>query len=419
MSETKLLHSVRVNKDKCIGCGKCMRACPTKAMRVRPQKASINYERCIDCGECLRVCPNDAIEPITTSSADINKFKYKVAIPSPVIHSQFGPQIMPNGILSALKEIGFDYVYDEALICEMQNMVIEEYLDKNKSPRPIISSTCPVVARLIQRLFPSLCNLILPIEPPFEIAAKILKKEISEKQNIPKEEIGIIEITPCAAKMVSISHPETLEKSHLDGAISIKDVYNKVMIILKKEEQSLMLQGQSPISGIGIGRAIAGGEIRGLKYHQSVSVSGVYDTIKILEGVESGKLHDIEYLECLICPDGCIGGPLTVENRFIAKSNILKLTRIYGNKKRVDSNRVKRLYKEDFFSFESGVKPKPFKPLDKDRILAIKKMNLKHEIFEKLPKRDCGICGAPDCITFAEDVVQGKAKLEDCIFMKK
>ncbi len=396
-----------------------MRACPTKAIRVRPQKASINYERCIDCGECLRGCPNDAIEPIITSSADINKFKYQVAIPSPVIYSQFGPQTMPNEILSALKEIGFDYVYDEALICEMQSMVIEEYLDKNKSPRPIISSTCPVVARLIQRLFPCLCELIIPIEPPREIAAKILRKEISEEQNIPEEEIGIIEITPCAAKMVSINQPETMEKSHLDGAIPIKDIYNKVMMILKKEKQTLMLQEQGPISGIGIGWAISGGEIRGLKYHQSASVSGVYDTIKILEEVESGKLKDIEYLECLSCPDGCIGGPLTVESRFIAKSNIIKLSRIYGNKKRVDSNRVKRLYKEDFFSFESEVKPKPFKPLDKDRSQAIKKMNLKQELFEKLPKRDCGICGAPDCATFAEDVAQGKAKLEDCIFIKK
>lgn len=410
------LHSVRVNEKKCIGCVKCMKACPTKAIRVREGKAKIITERCIDCGECLRVCPYDAIEPITTSSADLNKFKYTVAIPSPVIYSQFGQQVMPNEILATLKRIGFNHVYDEALICEMQNTVIEEYLDHNKSKRPVISSTCPVVVRLIQRLFPSLCELIIPIEPPREIAAKILKEEISREKNIPVEDIGVINITPCSAKMVSINHPETMKKSYLDGAISIRNIYNKVMMTLKKEVEKFMTQEMSPVSGIGIGWAISGGEIRGLKYHNSVSVSGVYDTIKILEDIESGKLKNIEYLECLICPDGCIGGPLTVESRFIAKSNILRLRRILGDKKRVNVKQVKKLFEDDFFSFESDVKPKPFAPLDKDREKAIKKMQRKHEIIEKLPRTDCGVCGAPDCATFAEDVVRGKANLKNCIF---
>lgn len=419
MSETKLFHSVKVDKEKCIGCVICMKVCPTKAIRVRERKANIIYERCIDCGECLRVCPYNAIVPITTSSADLNRFKYKVALPSPVVYSQFGQYTMPNEILSALREIGFDCVYDEALICEMTNMAIEEYLDINKSPGPIISSICPVVVRLIQRLFPSLCKLIIPIEPPREIAAKNLRKEISKEQNIPKEEIGIIHITPCAAKMVSINHPETMKKSYLDGAISIKEIYNTVTKRLKKNKRASTLSTQSPISGIGIGWAITGGEIRGLKYSHSVSVSGVHDTIKILEDVESGKLKNIEYLECLICPDGCVGGPLTVENRFIAKSNILRLIRTFGGKKRVDRHYVKRLYKEKFFSFEWAVKPRPFAPLDNDRSQAIKKMKLKQEIIKKLPGIDCGLCGAPDCSTFAEDVVRSDAKLEDCIFIKK
>jgi CO dehydrogenase/acetyl-CoA synthase gamma subunit (corrinoid Fe-S protein) len=33
-----------------------------------------------------------------------------------------------------------------------------------------------------------------------------------------------------------------------------------------------------------------------------------------------------------------------------------------------------------------------------------------------LPKLDCGICGAPTCLTFAEDIVKGEAVLTDCIF---
>jgi hypothetical protein len=161
-----------------------------------------------------------------------------------------------------------------------------------------------------------------------------------------------------------------------------------------------------------------GGEIRGLKYTNSVSVSGVLDTIRILDDVESGRLKNIEYLECLICPDGCIGGPLTVENRFIAKSNVLRLIRHFGGKKRVNTEMVKRLYREDFFSFKWGVEPKSFPPLDADRDQAIKKLKIKEELIRQLPGTDCGVCGAPDCKTLADDVVRGEASLEDCIYIK-
>ncbi len=419
MAEINLLHSVRIDKKKCIGCVRCMKSCPTKAIRVRSKKARINYDRCIDCGECLRVCPYDAVVPMTTSTADLNKFKYKVALPSPVLYTQFGQHIMPNEVLKVLREIGFDYVYDVAVMCEMTTLAIEEYLDENKSPRPIISSTCPVVVRLIQRLFPSLCKLIVPIEPPRELAAKTLRDELSEEQSIPKENIGIIHITPCAAKMVSISHPETMKKSHLDGALSIHAIYNDVMMRLKKATKASLLEKHHSTSGIGISWTIAGGEVRGLKHVHSVTVSGVHDTIRILEDVESGRLRDIEYLECLICPDGCVGGPLTVENRFVAKSNALRLIRTFGEEKSVNTHLVRKLYREKFFSFEAAVKPKPFPPLDRDKKKAIRKIRLIEEIIQKLPGTDCGICGAPYCKTFAEDVARGQAKLQDCFFCRK
>ncbi|UCD19345.1 MAG: 4Fe-4S dicluster domain-containing protein [candidate division WOR-3 bacterium] len=417
--ESSFIHSIKVDDATCIGCVACMKVCPTKAIRLRGGKAHINYERCIDCGGCLRICPHHAVIPVTTSPSDLNRFNYKIALPSPVVYSQFGSTVMPSEILTILTEIGFDHVYDEALVCEMVSVAIEEYLDENKSPRPIISSTCPVVVRLIQRLFPSLCKNILPLEPPREIAAKNLRSEAMREKKIAPEEIGIIDITPCSARMVSISHPETMEKSNLDGAIPIKDIYNKVMLRLKRSMPMVMMQSQTRISGIGIGWAIEGGEIRGLKYTNSVSVSGVLNTIRLLQDVESGRLKNIEYLECLICPDGCIGGPLTVENRFIAKSNVLRLIRHFGGKKRVSVDMVKTLYRENFFSFKWAVEPKSFPPLDKDRNVAILKLKQKEELLKRLPGTDCGVCGAPDCTTLAEDIVRGESKIEDCIYIKK
>ena len=44
-------------KNGCIACGKCEKTCPTGAIVVKDNLASIDYEKCIDCGACREVCP--------------------------------------------------------------------------------------------------------------------------------------------------------------------------------------------------------------------------------------------------------------------------------------------------------------------------------------------------------------------------
>ena len=38
---------------------------------------------------------------------------------------------------------------------------------------------------------------------------------------------------------------------------------------------------------------------------------------------------------------------------------------------------------------------------------------------EQLPGIDCGSCGAPTCRAFAEDIVRGRAALDDCLFVMR
>ena len=103
------------------------------------QGPSIN-ELCIDCGECIRFCPHGAIDSQTTSFSDLNKFQYKVAIPTTVLYGQFDNTVLPNDILFALRRIGFDQVYDLSSICELTNAATREV-----SPR---ASQTPAANRL-------------------------------------------------------------------------------------------------------------------------------------------------------------------------------------------------------------------------------------------------------------------------------
>jgi len=404
-------HSIRFIEDKCIGCVTCIRACPTKAIRVVNNKARVNYDQCIDCGECFRLCPHGAIASATTSYADLEKFDCTIALPSPVLYSQFGHDILPNQILLALKKIGFDYVFDEAWDCELTTDAMQEYLDTTEGPFPKISITCPVVVRLIAMMYPNLIDHLVQVEIPRESAAKKFREKAATSRGIPPEKIGVIHITPCPAKMISINNPIGTDKSNLDGAIAIRDIYGPLQNIMKDIEEEVILQLSS---GVGIGWAISSGEIMGIRQENCLAVSGVQDVIQTLNDVEAGKLKDIIFLECLICPDGCVGGSLTVENRFQARRKVRRLIKMFGEHTRVRHEMVMRLYREGYFDLKEPILSNPLAP---DRKTAIKKVKQRDQILKKLPGKNCSACGAPNCFTLAEDIVLGQASLDDCVFL--
>jgi ferredoxin len=51
----------QVAKDKCTGCGDCVEACPTEAIKLVEEKANVDEDNCADCGACTDACPNSAI----------------------------------------------------------------------------------------------------------------------------------------------------------------------------------------------------------------------------------------------------------------------------------------------------------------------------------------------------------------------
>jgi iron only hydrogenase large subunit-like protein len=160
-----------LDRDKCKGCTNCIKGCPTEAIRVRDGKAVIIEERCIDCGECIRVCPNRAKAALTEELKDIARFQRPIVLIPPSLYGQFPPHVSPGAIAAALEAIGFARVVEVGLAAEYVTEAVAEYLEEHQSPRPLISSACPAVVRLIQVRFPSLADLIIRVEAPIEVAA--------------------------------------------------------------------------------------------------------------------------------------------------------------------------------------------------------------------------------------------------------
>ncbi|GAF77493.1 unnamed protein product, partial [marine sediment metagenome] len=147
-------HGFTIDECKCEGCLSCIRSCPTQAIRVRDGKARLLPKLCIDCGSCLTVCASGAIQATTRSFADIDKFRYKVAVPSPVLYGQFPVGMSPARIVAGLKTLGFDAVWDFGVEIALVDRAILNYVEEWDGPYPLISVSCPVIVRLVQVLYP-------------------------------------------------------------------------------------------------------------------------------------------------------------------------------------------------------------------------------------------------------------------------
>ena len=131
-----------------------------------------------------------------------------------------------------------------------------------------------------------------------------------------------------------------------------------------------------------------------------------------------GLLEDLDYVEFRICKEGCIGGPFTVADKYRAKHLIQRFSRMFGTEKRIKYKYVIDLYKKGWFFTEKD--RSPYIPDGPDRSISenIERLNTVKKIVESLSGKECGMCGCPDCETFARDVVDHKSDLSECIFLQ-
>lgn len=403
-------HSVVLEEDKCCGCTNCIKRCPTEAIRVRDGKAHIITERCIDCGECIRVCPHHAKKARSDSIEEIEKFKYKIAIPAPALFGQFNNMDDIDIVLNGLLKLGFDSVYEVSRGAELVSQATRQLIRENKLKHPIISSACPAVVRLIKQRFPDLCENVMPMKAPMEVSAMLAKKYAMEETELPMEDIGAFFITPCPAKVTEINRPMDVNKrSYCDGAIAISKIYPKLTSAMDK------LTSIEPLANsgvIGVGWATSGGESAAMLGDRYLAADGIENVIRVLEELEDERIRNVDFVELNACTGGCVGGVLTVENPYVAQARIHTLRKYLP----VSQNHLKdgvpdKMMWDKPLEYDENVLS-----LDKDINKAMEMMEQIEKIEASLPGLDCGSCGAPSCHAMAEDIVKGSAKETECIF---
>lgn len=414
-------HALKVDKDICIGCTHCMKACPTEAIRINNGKAEIMNNKCIDCGECFKSCDVHAIFIKQDDFDDLKKYKYRIALVPAIFIGQFIEKYRTSQIYSCLKELGFTHIYEvEHGVSTLLDMT-KKYMKNNPEQKFFISPFCPAVIRLIQVRFSSLVKNIIHLKAPLDISSYIVSQRLVDA-GIKRKDIGLFYITPCAAKIAAIKSPVEKNPSPIDGVINMDFLYNKVYSMLKKTEKSINPINHN-LTGQDVLWSLSGGEAINFE-GKCFAIDGVKNVIDFLEKLENDEIECDSLIEMRMCNQSCAGGVLNVNNRFIAmerlKNRAIYLDNIYNDRKKSKTKLSANFYEkiENLMSIDT-IESRSILKLDDDISKALQIMGNIKKTEKLLPSIDCGICGAPTCSAFAEDIGRGHANIEGCLFFKK
>ena len=404
-------HSVYLDVEKCCGCTTCLKHCPTQAIRIRDSRAVINEGRCIDCGECIRVCPNNAKKAKCDQLSEMDKFKWKIALPAPTLYGQFENLEDIDYVLDGLLKIGFDDVFEVSAAAELVSVYTRLYLKTDGITKPAISSACPAVTRLIALRFPSLNDHVIHMLPPMEVAARLAKEKAKrEHPELKDSEIGTCFISPCPAKQSYVKNGFADYKSYVDTVVSIGDIYFQLINVMRHENP---IKPISNTGRIGVGWATSGGEATAIFNDSYLAADGIENVIRVLDQIENGNIPHLDFIELNACTGGCVGGVLTIQNPFIAKAKLRAIRRylpVSQNFKGDDGE-----YVPEEYLFNSLPTYNPISRLSDNMAESMRMMADIQRIKADLPGLDCGSCGAPNCRALAEDIVKNQAKIEDCL----
>ena len=158
---------------------------------------------------------------------------------------------------------------------------------------------------------------------------------------------------------------------------------------------------------------MAGGEIAGMRNANTMTVQRRTRTCSVFDRIEAGKFQSVDFIEAYICPDGCIGGQLTIEGRYEAAKRCIRVLEHIAERAAGSVRSRRRRSAPSCASTSStsrrrsGPGPSRRAPQDLRQAIAIRQE--KERLLDRLPRKDCAACGAPGLRDAGRGHLRGEA----------
>lgn len=322
---TMLNNKAVINREKCINCGKCQRACPYSAIVYTPVPCEeicpvgavikkdgsyihIDRDKCISCGKCASACPFGAIVershilPLTDAMIRGEDLTLLVA---PALYGQLPGS--ESQIIEALKSLGFARVYELRESAEIVAALEgKELLERKAEGQPFMTtSCCPAYMETVKKHIPSLESYVSHTSSPMILGAEIVKEQYPGTR--------LVFAGPCLAKKVEAS-----ESGLIDYVLNFEElgtmlVSREIEIADYPDENS---DGAYPL---GRGFARSGGVAKAVEVLieekiTTVNIDGLSGKMVKLLGTYHRKAPQADLVEIMACQGGCERGPCSLSS---------------------------------------------------------------------------------------------------------
>lgn len=363
--------AVTVTPSKCIRCLQCLHTCPTRAIRLRSDGPEIIRHLCIDCTACIAICPQGVFD-IDCAAPPPKPHESSMLVLPDALLGQCGSRVP----LALIKETLHNAGWEQVLFVGMAEKALADAVlahVKEKAPDVLsLAPVCPAVLNLIRLQYPSLIAHVVPYLTPVEALRDLLSDvHATFTPSCPAESALLRDAG--GSGHVSRLHPREVRKIVCAAA-----------------------KGSEPPSATSEPGTI----------FPATVITGMERVCQFLEKAERGLVEDCGLVALYACYQGCFGSPFWDTPPVVARLRAEIPPREDAPLQLHALHRIKPL------------EPRSGARLDPDMSTAIKKLAQIDQISKQLPGRNCGVCGAPTCLTLAEDIVMDRTSLTSCIYMK-